>query len=163
MIIVNGVYMNNFTEEEFPPYIAKYISRLILSRVQIYRDVLKHPFSISKASGALVRFEGRETSEHFVKVDHDSGKILKYSRAVDGFPGCNIFKAWTTALSCGLFSGVGVYFDTRNNHGLPQPMLHLDLRSNPLIWYRHEGKYFYPKDKDFYKNLNILLGEPDND
>lgn len=58
-----------------------------------------------------------------------------------------------------LFGGVGIYFDTNNNHGKPQPMLHLDLRPVPLIWYRNNGKYFYPYgDKYFYENLITLFG-----
>ena len=151
------------THEEIPSYVARYMDRLILSRIQAYRNMLKSPFSISMANGALIRFGGRKTSEHYVGVS-SKGPLIKLSRAIDGFPDCNIFKAWTTALSSGMFSGVGVYFDTKNNHGKPQPMLHLDLRPAPLIWYRDKGEYFYPyRGRDFFKNLNTLLGDPCND
>ena len=157
MTIINDVDMPNFTHKEIPPYKAMYMDRRILSRTQAYRDILGCPFSISLNDGALIRFlDGRKTSEHHVIINPQSLRPEKLSRAIDGFPDCNIFKAWTLAL--GLFTGVGVYFDTKNNHRIPQPMLHLDLRSQPLIWYREDGEYFYPhKDEDFFIRLNILL------
>jgi len=159
MAIINGVEMINFTHKEIPPYIAKYMSPKILSCIQWYREILGCPFNISLANGALTRFDGRKTSEHYVIVNQKSGEIEKPSRAIDGFPDCNVFEAWGKALSCNIFSGVGVYFDTKNNQGEPQHMLHLDLREKPLIWYRDGGKYFYPhKDKMFFEKIfNIFM------
>ena len=155
-MIIKGVDMPNFSIKEIPQHVSPYMSRLILSRIQIYRNLLECPFNISMAHGALIRFDGSKTSEHYV-IKTTTGQIEKLSRAIDGFPDCDIFKAWTITLSSGMFTGVGVYFDTRNNHGVPQPMLHLDLRSTPLIWYRNGGEYFYPHNKNFFKNLNCLL------
>lgn len=158
MTIINGVDMPNFTHKEIPPDQALYMSRLILSGIQNYRNILGCPFSVSLVDGALIRFDGRKTSEHHVIINPESLRPVKLSRAIDGFPDCNIFEAWTKALSSNLFGGIGVYFDTKNNNGIPQPMLHLDLRSLPLIWYRAQGMYFYPhKDKDFFNHFIILF------
>lgn len=159
MAIINGVKMQNFTHKEIPPDIAKSMDTWILSSIQHYRDILGCPFNISLATGALIRFDGRKTSEHHVIIDPISEKTIKLSRAIDGFPDGNIFEAWAKALSSNLFAGIGVYFDTKNNHGEQQPMLHLDLRIQPLIWYRHEGEYFYPhKSKTFFHDLqNIFM------
>jgi hypothetical protein len=151
---INGVNMPNFTHKEIPPEKAQYMDWLILRHIQTYRDILGCPFSVSLAQGALIRFSGRKTSEHHVIVNPVTGPPVKLSRAIDGFPECNIFEAWSVALSSMLFGGIGVYFDTLNNHGVPQPMLHLDLRSAPLIWYRNHGVYYYPhKDENFFKRL----------
>lgn len=157
-MLINGVDMLNFTHKEIPLSKAMYMDRLILSGVQNYRNILGCPFNISLADGALIRFDGRKTSEHYVIINPETARPEKLSRAIDGFPDCNIFEAWTKALSSNLFGGIGVYFDTKNNNGEPQPMLHLDLRSLPLIWYRDKGEYFYPhKDEHFFTKLNILL------
>ena len=134
------------------------MDRTILTNTQKYRGILGCPFSISLNDDALIRFDGRKTSMHHVIIDPISKKTIKLSGAIDGFPDCDIFEAREKALSSNLFSGIGVYFDTRNNHGHPQPMLHLDLRPLPLIWYRDNGKYFYThKDKNFFKNLRTLM------
>lgn len=157
-MIINNVNMPNFTDKEFPPEKANNMSRRVLKNIQKYRSMLNCPFSISLNDGALVRYNGRKTSEHRVILNPFTLFPEKLSTVVDGFPDCNIFKAWTIAISSGMFSGVGVYFDTKNNYGKPQPMLHLDLRPVPLIWYRDKGEYFYPhQGKDFFENLSILL------
>ena len=158
MTIINGVDMPNFTHKEIPPVKAKYMDRLILSNTQFYRNILGCPFSISLNDDALIRFDGSNISMHYVFISPTTGDIVKLSRAIDGFPDCDIFEAWTKALSSNLFSGIGVYFDTINNYGKPQPLLHLDLRSIPLIWYRNKGEYYYPhKDRNFFKRLKGLL------
>lgn len=158
MAIINGVDMPNFTKKEIPEFASKLMSKQILENVQKYRSILNRPFSISSAYGALFRFDGRKSSEHYVIVDPITDRLIKPSTAIDGFPYCNIFQAWTLALSSGLFGGIGVYFDTKNNHGDYGPMLHLDLRQNNLIWYRSNGIYYYPgKDTDFFTTLKYLL------
>ncbi len=152
MAIINGVDMQNFSHKEIPQEKASFISKSILINIQKYRYLLGCPFSISMNSDALIRYDGNEKSEHYVKVEN--GNIIKRSTAIDGYPSCDIFKAWTIALSFNLFGGVGVYFDTTNNHGVQQPMLHLDLREKPLIWCRIDKKYYYPHThKNFYSLL----------
>lgn len=158
MAIINGVDMPNFTHKEIPRSKAQYMSKGVLYNLQSYRDMLGHSFSVSIDPGALVRFTGRKTSEHYVRINLETGRPDKLSRAIDGFPNCDIFEAWSMVLSSNLFNGIGVYFDTKNNQGEPQCMLHLDLRSRPLIWYRNNGVYHYPhKDKSFFNDLMVLL------
>lgn len=156
MSIINNVNMPNFTHDEIPPGTAQFMDKHILENIQEYRNLLGCPFSISQADGALIRFDGSKTSEHHVVSNQ--GVPVKLSRAIDGFPNCNIFEAWTKALSSNLFGGIGVYFDTKNNKGMFQPMLHLDLRASSLMWYRDDDEYFYPhKNKDFFDELLILM------
>lgn len=159
-MIINTVNMPNFTGEEIPPYVAKYMDTQILSNIQKYRDILGCPFNVSSDPGAMVRFDGRKTSEHYVIINPETDEIEKYSRAIDGFPRCNIFDAWVKALLSNLFGGIGVYFDTFNNQGIPQPMLHLDLRSKPLIWYRNKRVYYYPHKYFFKKLLRVQGASP---
>ena len=163
MAEINGVDMPNFTKKEIPDDKAKFMDEQILRRTQMYRDVLNCPFNISLNNDALVRFHGRKTSHHRVIVDPSNGIIIKKSTAIDGFPKCDMFKAWSISVQSKLFGGVGVYFDTKNNHGEPQPMLHHDLRTNPLIWLRDKdtiktnGGYMFQNEQDFYKRLRNLL------
>lgn len=130
------------------------MSQKILTHTQQFRDILGCPFNISLHPDALVRFDGWKGSEHYVIVNQETKKIEKYSNAVDGFPDCDIFDAWTMALSSNLFGGVGVYFDTWNNEGEPQPMLHLDTGPFPSIWCRIDEVYYRPHtDENFFKRL----------
>lgn len=156
MAIINGVLMQDFKKTEFPEDPEKYAHVSLLQSTQNYRTILGEKFYISLANGALARFDGRMTSMHRILFDVD-GKIYKLSKAIDGFPDCDIFKAWTIAIGCGEFNGIGVYFDTKNNHGNLQPMLHLDKRINPLIWYRDKGVYSYPHHSDFFRRLLKLF------
>lgn len=164
MAIINGIQMPNFEEHEFSEDPALYANITLLKNLQLYRDSLGKKIFPSQASGALARFDGRKKSMHFVRKQINRETLIdedypaKNSKAIDIFCECLIFEAWTIALSSGLFNGVGVYFDTKNNYGRPQPMLHLDLRPLPLIWFRDNGKYFYPhKNYDFFRNLMKLF------
>jgi hypothetical protein len=150
MAIINGINMPKFTAGEFSedPSLA---DTILLRRLQDYRTILDGKIYPSKEDGALARKRGRKTSTHFINSK-------KRSTGIDVFPDCNIFKAWTIALNCNLWAGVGVYFDTHGNNGQPWPMLHLDLRPSPLIWYRDDGRYVYPStSKSFYYDLQGLL------
>lgn len=158
MTVINGIDMPNFTHKEIPKSIEKAVDKRILMNIQEYRNILGCPFFISLDTRAIVRFDGRITSCHKVIVSPFDGTITKISTAIDGFPDCDSFKSWSKALSSNLFGGVGVYFDTNGNDGKPCPMFHLDLRPISLIWYRDDGKYFYPhKNKTFFKDLQNLF------
>jgi len=151
MSIINGVDMPNFSPGEFSEDPNKYAHPDLLKYAQLYRTILKAKIFPSKVKGALARTSGSITSMHFVS----NGSL---SWAWDIFCNTHIFKAWTVALSCGLWSGVGVYFDTNGNNGEHWPMLHLDLRIKPLVWYRDNGEYFYPSTSEsFYYDLQTLL------
>ena len=86
-----------------------------------------------------------------------------YGSAIDGFPDCDPFEAWTKALSSKLFGGIGIYFDTKDNDGIEQCMIHADLRINPLIWLRDKetikenGGYMYDSEPGFYKKIMNLF------
>lgn len=146
-MIINGIDMPNFTVGEFPENPRLADSELLIA-IQGYRDKLNNVFHISQAAGALARVTGRLTSKHRVRI-----KDGKLSTAIDGFPEGDIFKAWVIAINCGLWGGVGVYFDTSLKEK-PTPMLHLDLREEPLIWFRVDHKYHYPNKSKFYKDLS---------
>ena len=151
MAMINGVDMPKFSPGEFSEDPNKFAHPELLRKAQQFRTILRAKIFPSKAEGALARTSGNKTSWHFVDD-------VKLSMAWDIFCNTHIFKAWTVALSCGLWKGLGVYFDTHGNNGKPWPMLHLDLRPKPLIWYRDDGEYFYPHtSKTFFYDLQTLL------
>lgn len=159
MAIINGVDMPNFERSEFSEDPEHCGHHHLLQTLQWYRETLGAKIQPSKSPGALARFDGRKTSMHFIDLeDFAKSDEEKRSKALDVFCTTHIFKAWTVAMNFMLWSGIGVYFDTKGNNGEPWPMLHFDLRLHPLIWYRDQGEYFYPhKDKDFYTNLLNLF------
>ena len=156
MAIIKNVNMPDFELKEFNE-MSKYMHVSLLSATQYYRTALACAVNISKAIGSIARMDGRKTSTHRIFFSAD-GQITKYSTGIDVFCNTHIFKAWTVALNSNLFGGVGVYFDTYGNDGEFWPMLHLDLRSLPLAWYRENGKYFYiHKDKNFFRDIQNLF------
>jgi len=161
MAIINNINMKNFEPDEFSENPNEFAHPLLLSNLQKYRNILNEKIFPSKATGSLARFDGSNTSLHYIETDTVlKENILQYenlSKAVDCFCDTEIFHSWSVAVSCGLWGGVGVYFDTKYNDKFC-PMLHLDIRDKPLIWYRSQGKYYYPSDKDFYINLKSFLG-----
>lgn len=148
MSIINGIDMPDFSFREFSedPF---YADVRLLKSLQEYRTLLDEKIRPSMAFGALARFSGPKTSTHFVDLNN-----MKFSTAIDIFPDCDIFKAWTVALRCGLWGGVGVYFSTTNNSMVKAPMLHLDLRTDHLLWFRiGKHTYQYQDDCRFYERL----------
>jgi len=151
---INNVQMPNFSKDEFSEDPDLYAHPEMLFNLQVQRTKWGHPFVLSKAQGALARFDDKAVgSQHYA--------MNRYSTAIDGFPQMNIFKAWSMALNSGLWGGIGVYFDTKNNRGVEQPMLHLDTRERfePTLWYRDKGKYVYRSDKSFYTKLIKIFYE----
>jgi hypothetical protein len=143
---IRGIKLKNFEFTEFSESAELYADGELLFNLQHFRTLLGVPFYPSKAKGALARFDDKDKkSQHYA--------MNRYSTAIDGFCDCHIFKAWSIAISCGLWGGVGVYFDTKGNNGSPWPMLHLDLRPNRLFWYRANGHYLYSTNKFFYECL----------
>ena len=161
MAIINNINMKNFEPDEFSENPNEFAHPLLLSNLQKYRNILNEKIFPSKATGSLARFDGSNTSLHYIETDTVlKENILQYenlSKAVDCFFDTSIFHAWSVALSCGLWGGVGVYFDTTYNSEI-RPMLHLDTRKQNLIWYRYNGQYFYPIGKTFYMNLKSFFG-----
>ena len=154
MAIIRGIIMPNFAIDEFPQGETEFASFRLLTALQEFRDILGEAISPSKVKGALARFDGSETSDHFTDA-------MKASTGIDVFCDCGIFRAWTIAVSCRLWDSVGVYFDTRDNNGDRHPMLHLGLRKKRAIWLRDNYVYGSPggSDKLFYDKLMRLFAE----
>ena len=154
MAIINGIDMPNFSPGEFSEDPNEFAHPELLTKAQEFRTLLRAKIFPSKAKGALARMYGNQTSMHYVNRVYGNN----LSKAWDIFCNTHIFKAWTVALNCGLWKGIGVYFDTHGNNGKPWPMLHLDLRPKPLLWYRDDGEYVYPHTSNtFYYDLQGLL------
>lgn len=159
--------LNEFPNRELEVVFA---SQELFTSMDTYRRMLAVPIFPSPVEGALSRFEGSETSRHYVagKIKDTGTSFLglqketlfaelkldniittKLSTAMDIFIGGgfeNFWKAYTMALSCGLFGGVGVYAHTQYQ-GKAWPMLHLDNRPHvfPTIWARaNDDAYIYP-------------------
>lgn len=141
----------------------RYASGLLLKSVDNYRHLLGFPVHPSPVAGALARFDDDEdasrTSQHYVGGTRNRRiPIKRRSTALDVFTTANICEAFMVALSSKLFGGVGVYFDTkyRNKRWC---MLHLDLRiaDSTAVWFRHEGKYYYPMKSNICMKLFFKL------
>ena len=153
MNIINGVRMQNFKPDEFSENPERYASPVLLRNLQAYRNILGHKIYPSKADGALARFSGSRQSMHYIDPLINDDR----SEAIDVFCDCDIFEAYNVALNSNLWGGVGVYFDTKRN-GKPWPMLHLDTRKLPLMWFRWGKNYYYPhKSESFYGDLLSLF------
>jgi hypothetical protein len=159
MSTINGVDMPNFTPDEYRHDELKYMSKSILHATQKFRTAVKAKVIPSKKKGAQARFTGSKFSEHFVSGNPKKTAIWKYSTATDVFVNCRIFKAWSIAVNTPYISRVGVYFDTKNNNGDKQPMLHLGLKEDGLLWFRVAGKYVYSTHKDFHDELFKLFNQ----
>lgn len=161
--------IHEFSDREIE---VAFASQEIFSALDTYREKLAVPIYPSPVKGALSRFNGSETSRHFVKgriqgtsfsdeelLDSTILEMLetnpktisvdKFSTGIDIFvdnPEQNFWKAYIMAISCGLFGGIGVYAHTKYK-GKPHPMLHLDIRPHvfPTIWARDaDDNYIYP-------------------
>jgi len=130
-------YIEYFDSGEFPESPDIYAEPRLILNLNEYRKILKSRVHPSPVSGALARFDDKaEDSEHYA--------VDRKSKAVDVFPEGSILRAWTVAVTSGLWTGVGVYFDTEFRYK-KWCMLHLDNRKESLIWYRLNKKdYYYP-------------------
>lgn len=159
-----GSFIRNFNEDEFPEGELEYTSTKILTRMDTLRDLIGSPIYPSPVKGSLARIGEDENSQHYAKED---GSIL--SKADDWFPFENekISFVFTACISCGLFGGIGVYFDTHGLRGSHDVMFHTDTRTVdkyefPTIWFRKNKQYYYPfASHDLMKELFRLIGEAD--
>lgn len=159
-MIHNGNKIKSFKESEFREDPHKYADPMLMLKLQRQRDLLGCEIWPSDAKGTLARLEHmtmcvsdyrfefvKEPSMHNVFLD-------KKSTAVDVFCNCDPFRAFVIIARSGLWPGVGVYFDTRDNKGLPRVMFHLDFgRKEPLMWIRKVGKYMYQAEPGFWGAL----------
>ena len=140
--------------DSFPEDPDLYADDELIYSLDLFRGIIGYPINISPVSGALARFTGSDKSQHYA--------VGRKSTAIDVFCDCDASIAFINAISCGIWGGVGVYFDTMYR-GIPHVMFHLDKRpvidSRPVIWYRSHGKYFYlSDDNNCSKMINKLGG-----
>lgn len=130
-----------FNSSEFNSVEVDCIDPIAVKKYDAARYYTGVPWYPSMADGSVARFEGNKTSRHYA--------IGRYSDALDFFiddytdPRWFIFKL----TSLGLFGGIGIYFDTKDNNGIDNLMYHVDCRpismGYPLVWYRDKGEYTY--------------------
>jgi hypothetical protein len=146
-MILNGVQIKNYKKDEFPKDPTKYANPELIIRLDKLRDFLGKPVYPSPVKNALARFSGSKTSRHYA--------VGRLSDACDVFIEGDKFEVYSKVLKSNLFTGIGLYFDTKYKNK-PWMMMHLDLRENPLMWFR-DITYYYPHQKDFYKKLHGYL------
>lgn len=150
--------VNNFWKGEFSEDPDKYADPQLIYDIDLMREKLGVSIYPSKASGALARFSGSESSRHYA--------VDRKSDALDFFvdKSKSIVECLLLFLSYCKFGGIGVYFDTTNNEDEEHIMFHLDRRplgeghsrDSVLIWYRDNGEYYYPLYSQFEEFLKKL-------
>jgi len=161
MIRWNEVNHFSLTGDRWPEDPDKYLSPAALGAIDRYRNVLGVSVSPSPVTGALARFNGSETSRHFVG---DAEDPIRFSDALDLFVETDIRTAFLTAMTVREFGGIGVYFDTVFR-GQSHCLMHLDIRhitdrtdSPTIIWYRENHEYYYPlRNEEASKRFLELL------
>jgi len=144
---INGTKINNFSVSEFPEDPVKHAEPKLILRLDQLRDLIGKPIYPSPVKGALARFSGRNTSRHYA--------LNRLSDACDVFIEGDKFETYTKILRSNLFPRMGLYFDTQYRNK-PWMMLHLDLKPEPLLWYR-DITYHYEQEENFYTNLYKYL------
>ena len=133
--MINWKEIKHFKKHEFSEDPDIYAEPELILNLERYRILLNNKVHPSPREGTLARFEDEDKySQHYA--------MGRKSTATDVFPDGDPLIAWMLAISCGLWGGVGVYFDTTYLYK-PKIMLHLDLGRNRL-WYRVNGVYCNP-------------------
>lgn len=143
--------LDHFSRGEFPGDVLERVEDELILSLNEYRGRLGYPVVPSPLVEGWYRAEGSETSRHYA--------VGRLSDAGDLFPQCDIRRAFLVAQGCEWFGGIGIYLDTNGPDGKPQPMIHLDLRPERIIWMRYEGRYIYPlrsaeEMAEFFKRLD---------
>ena len=105
------------------------------------RKLLRTIMRPSPVKGALARFSGKTTTQHYAVGRKSTGS----DQFIEGIP----FEIYSKILFSRLFTGVGIYLDTKGPDGLPWVMFHLDIRKRdfPFIWIAK--KEYDPRKKEF--------------
>jgi len=162
--MINWDYVYKLKAAEFSEDPNKYAEPELIYSLGKFRKLNKSCMYPSPVRGALARFSGSKTSQHFV-----GSAIVRKSTASDIFIENSAFKNYTNILSSGLFNGIGIYLDTVGPDGLPWILFHLDIRPNtsktptPLIWIvikeysevrkKVVNRYLYPQTNFKYWSL----------
>ena len=146
-----------FNESEFHGDANNLDVNVILG-LDYLRGKLKEPIHVSNVKGAVARYWGSKTSQHYVGLNQE--EIVRKSTAVDvfieGIPFLNVIGI----IKAELFTGIGIYINTTGMDGEPWLMFHLDQRkdrsvTDPLVWIANKvydstkkkwvTKYHYPQ------------------
>ncbi|MCP4366794.1 MAG: hypothetical protein GY797_01580 [Deltaproteobacteria bacterium] len=155
--------------DEFSEDPNKYAEPDLIYALSDLRLFTQRKMRPSPVKGALARFGGSTTSQHYVGESKEEHSRL--STGSDVFCEGPIFSIYSYLLYGKLFRGIGVYLDTTGPDGLPWVMLHLDIRpfgfnnNLPLIWIAEKvydpkkekkvTKYRYPQsDSKYWKLFN---------
>lgn len=153
---INWNDIKNFSSTEFPEDPNKYANPELIYVLQDLRVLYNMKIYPSPVSGALARFTGSITSQHYVGSKTEPTRL---STGIDVFPEGVPFAFLCTVLKIPTILGIGIYIDTNGPDGKPWVMFHLDIRRKgftkdiPLIWVAkkiNEGnqvktKYYYPQ------------------
>ncbi len=142
MAEINWAQITHFSPGEFPADPDRYADPELIRRLDRFRELAGRRVFPSPIERGFVRLDRSDAdSMHFCDAD---GAVR--SRAIDVFAEGAPLKNWITAISCGLWGGVGVYFGTfygARSH--LWPMLHLDIRpadGPPVMWCRTPDKNY---------------------
>lgn len=116
---------------------VKAANQTLFNYLDRLRDLIGEPIYPSPVKGALARFEGDIHTQHYA--------VDRLSTAIDIFVAGDQYRNYRIITGCGLFTGVGIYFDTFYNN-TSWPMFHVDLRPEQWtkLWMREDGNYIYP-------------------
>ena len=138
--------MDYFKEEEFPDDISLAAPEIFEALIEL-RSKMNTPIYPSPVKGALARFEGSQTSQHYA--------VNRLSTGIDIFPEGMPIDILLKILSIKKIKGIGIYLDTTGNDGKPWVMFHIDIRekgfsdTEPLFWFcikvNGKNKYLYPQ------------------
>jgi len=134
---INWNKINHFVPAEFPedPELAEPKLIYALDKLREAYGNIVHP---SPVSGALARFGGSKTSQHY--VGEDTEHVTQNTQGIDVFPEGIPISFYSCAIRQKCIKGVGVYLDTTGLDGKPWIMFHIDVRKLgykigvPLIW-----------------------------
>lgn len=144
-----------FSTSEFSEDPIKFSDPHSLICLQDFRTQINSRIYPSKATGGLARFDGSKTSRHYVNLAEN-----KLSTAFDLFFEADPQYIFYKLLCDSAFRGIGVYFDTKDNHGKPSVMFHVDTRDERVTQCRINKKYYYVNSHDnttlklIYENLS---------
>ena len=158
---MNWNQIKYFNKKEFHGC-ADLLEDQVIHNLDKLRVLLKERIYPSPVKGAISRFGGSKTSQHYVGIPGEPA--IRKSTAIDVFIEGIPFLNFSDIINTKLFSGIGIYMDTNGPDGLPWIMFHVDLREsyrvgNPLVWIctkdiSGDNKYYYPdSDSSHWKLL----------
>tara|TARA_R100001143_G_C3296155_1_gene103458 strand:- start:224 stop:697 length:474 start_codon:yes stop_codon:yes gene_type:complete len=139
-------YINDsryFTRAEWPdPTVLTYVDARVLEALDDLRERHARPLHPSRHPEGWIRFNGSEKSRHYV----GGGQL---STAADFFPEGDVRDCLLHAVADPRWGGFGIYLDTKRSDLQPGPMMHLDLREGPRVfWVRTAtGRYVYKNSR----------------